>query len=145
MDLLQFIVGVALAILGWVIGHRFTSARDVNNSQRTVRVAALAAAYSALVRSGIDGVILRRDVDGTVINGAKQVEDAVALVHLYGTQEQSNLASKYANQFAREGGGEATELVNALRKDIRESLGDRDVEGQPHYLRVNYQDTRPKK
>lgn len=145
MELFQVIVGVVLAILGWVIGHRFTSERDVKNSQRAARVAALADAYRALVRSGIDGVMIKKDAGGTVINGAKPVEDAIALVHLYGTQEQSNLASKYATQVANEGGGNATELVNALRKDIRKSLGGCDVEGQPHYLRVTYQDTKPNK
>jgi hypothetical protein len=145
MDLLQVFVGVALAILGWVIGHRFTSARDVNNSQRAVRVAALTEAYRALVRSGIDGVMIKRAEDGNVTNGAKPVEDAIALVHLYGTQEQSVLASKYATQVANEGGGDATKLVNALRKEIRENLGGCDVEAQPCYLRVGYQDTRPSK
>lgn len=145
MDLLQVTVGVVLAILGWVIGHRFTSARDVKNSQRSIRVASLAEAYRALVRSGIDGVMLKRDADGAVINGARPVEDAIALIHLYGSQEQSTLASKYATQVSAEGGGDATELVNALRKDIRENLGGDDVEGQPRYLRVTYQDTRPNK
>jgi hypothetical protein len=145
MDLLQVIVGVVLAILGWVIGHRFTSARDVKNSQRSIRVAALAEAYRVLVRSGIDGVMVKRDAGGAVVNGAKPVEDAIALIHLYGTQEQSTLASNYATQISTEGGGDATELVNALRKDIRENLGGYDVEGRPRYLRVTYQDTRPSK
>ena len=143
MELLQVGVGVVLAVVGWVIGHRFTSERDVKNSQRAIRVRALAEAYTALVRSGTDGVLIKREEDRSITNGAKPVQDAIALIHLYGTQEQSALASKYAGQMEKEGGGEVTELVNALRKDIRESLGGSDIEGQPHYLKVTFRDTKP--
>ena len=108
-------------------------------------MAALAEAYKAIVRAGIDGVMLQRDKGGEIVSGAKAVEDAIVLIHLYGTQEQSDLASKYAQQVAKSGGGEGAELANALRRDIRENLGGCDIEGTPSYLRVTFQDQQPNK
>lgn len=143
MELLQVGVGVILAVLGWVIGHWFTSKRDVKNSQRTIRISALTEVYKALVRCGTDGVMIKRAQDGSITDDAKHVEEAIALIHLYGTQQQSLLASKYVNRVASVGSGSLTELVDALRKNIRESLGGIDIEGQPNYLKVTYQDGRP--
>lgn len=141
----KIIVGAVVAVIGWLIAHHFTSKRDVRNSKRAIRMAALAEAYKAIVRAGIDGVMLQRDKGGEIVNGAKAVEEAIALIHLYGTQEQSDLASKFAQQVAKSGGGEGTELANALRRDIRENLGDCDIEGTPSYLRVTFQDQQPNK
>jgi hypothetical protein len=145
MDIAKIIVGAVVAVIGWLIAHHFSSKRDVRNSQRAIRMAALAEAYKAIVRAGIDGVMLQRDKGGEIINGAKAVEDAISLIHLYGTQEQSDLASKYVQQVAKFGKGEGTELVNALRRDIRENLGGCDIEGTPSYLRVNFKDRQPNK
>lgn len=145
MDMAKIVVGAIVAVIGWLIAHHFTSKRDVRNSQRAIRMAALSEAYKAIVRVGIDGVMLKRDKEGEIINGAEAVEDAIALIHLYGTQEQSDLASKYVLQVANSGGGDATELANALRRGIRENLGGCDIEGTPSYLRVTFQDQQPNK
>ena len=145
MEILKIIISIVVAVIGWIIGHHYTSKRDVKNSQRAIRIAALAEAYKALVRVGIDGIMIKKEKDGSIYNGAKSIEDAIALIHLYGTQEQSILASNYATQVADTGGGEGTLLVNSLRKSIRESLGGEDIEGIPHYLKVTYQDSMPDK
>lgn len=90
-----------------------------------------------MVRSGIDGEMVVKGEDGKAINKATPVEDAIALIHLYGNQEQSNLASEYARMIGETNRGNATELVNALRKDIREMLGEPELVGEPAYLRVH--------
>jgi hypothetical protein len=145
MEFLKIIVGVIVVVVGWVIAHHFTSKRDIQNSQRAIRNQALTEAYKVLVRAGINGFLLTRDDEGKVINGAKTVEDALSIIHLYGTQEQSVLASKYANEVSSSKIGSSTQLVNSLRKSIRENLGGKDLEHEPVYLKVTYKQNEPNK
>lgn len=125
-----------VAVVGWVVAHRLTSARDLANSRRSARIDALTTCYKALVRSGIDGVMFKRDSSGKLINGAMPVEDAIALIHLHGNEQQSELASAYARQVGETKTGDSTKLVNALRKDIRRMLGTKDLGSDPHYLSI---------
>jgi hypothetical protein len=136
MEYLKILFAVLTAVIGWVAGHYFTSRRDLASSRRSVRIDALVTCYKALIRSGIDGVMLKRDDSGRVINNAVPVEDAIALIHLYGDAQQSALASAYAKQIADTGKGSATDLVNSLRRDIRGMLGAGDLLSEPVYLRV---------
>jgi len=101
-----------------------------------IRIEALSSCYKIFARAGIDGVLVTKGDDGKVINKAIPVEDAVALVHLYGSQEQSDLASEYANQVGQTQNGDSTKLVNSLRRDIRRMLGEPDLSHDPTYLRV---------
>lgn len=75
--------------------------------------------------------------DGKAINKATPVEDTIALIHFYGNQEQSNLASEYSRMVGETNRGNSTDLVNALRKDIRGMLGEPELVGEPAYLRVH--------
>jgi len=136
MGIIEIFFAVVTAVVGWVVGHRFTSKRDLENSRRAARIQALTTCYKALVRSGIDGVMLKRNASGAIINNAVPVEDAIALVHLYGDSEQSALASAYSSQVAQTGEGNPTVLVNSLRRDVRSMLGTADVSADPVYLSV---------
>lgn len=136
MEYWKILVTVVTAAAGWVFAHYFTSRRDTENSCRATRVAALTNCYKALVRSALDGTMLKKGQDGRVVNNAAPVEDAIALIHLYGDQEQSDLASAYARDVANTGTGDATILANSLRKDIRHMLGSEDLNAVPAYLKV---------
>jgi len=136
VEYFKIIVAVIVSAIGWVIAHNFTSKRDVTNAQRATRVQAFTEAYKALVRSGLEKELLPTDKDGKVVNKAIPVEDAIAIIHLYGTEEQSQMASKYASNFANNSSADCTELVNSLRKTIRENLGGEDLKNMPIYLVV---------
>lgn len=136
IDALKIFIGFVIACIGWVTVHFFTSRRDVANLQRAIRNSALAEAYRALVRAGIDGVMVYKDRDGEIVNGAKAVEDAIALIHLYGSIEQSILASKYAQAVSSNNSADVTIIVNVLRKDIRSALGLCEIEKTPIFLKV---------
>ena len=136
MEFLKIIFTVIIAAVGWMVAHHFTSKRDTKNSRRMIRIEALSSCYKIFARAGIDGVLVTKGDDGKVINKAIPVEDAVALVHLYGSQEQSDLASEYANQVGQTQNGDSTKLVNSLRRDIRRMLGEPDLSHDPTYLRV---------
>jgi hypothetical protein len=94
VEYLKIIIAVIISVIGWVIAHKFTSARDVKNAQRTTRVEAFTEAYKALIRSGLDKELLPKDQNGKIINKAIPVENAIAIIHLYGTEKQSQMASK---------------------------------------------------
>lgn len=136
MEFIKIAFAVVTAVLGWVIAHHFTSRRDRDNSRRSTRIEALSFCYKALVRSGIDGVMVFKAEDGKLVSRAGPVEDAVALIHLYGSQEQSCLATEYARQVAHSQEGDATKLVESLRNDIRRMVGEADLSSDPTYLRI---------
>ena len=136
MEELKTLGTIAVALFGVFLTHRFTSKRDVENSQRTVRIGALTEAYKALIRSGLEKELLPKDENGKVINKAIPVENAIAIIHLHGSELQSRLATQYANDFAANRGADCTALVNSIRDDIRKSLDYEKLEAEPAYLVV---------
>lgn len=135
-ELLNKYLSILVALFGVFITHKFTSRRDVLNSQRALKIEALSTAYKALVRSGIEKELLPKDENGKIINKAIPVEDAIALIHLHGSDHQSKLASKYAIDLAESRAADCTELVNILRSEIRASLGYEPLKSRAFYLVV---------
>jgi len=140
MEFIKIFFTIIVAALGWLITHYYTSKRDTAISRRTSRINALSTAYKALVRAGLDGRIVYKSRDGIIHNRATPVEDAIALIHLYGNDEQSKMATECANQFQKTGMGSFTDLINSLRKDIRKMLGEEDLIEQPRYLKISIDD-----
>lgn len=136
MDTLGKYLPILIALIGVYVTHKFTSRRDVLNSQRALKIEALSTAYKALVRSGLEKDLLPKDEMGNVQNKAIPVEDAIAIIHLHGSDLQSRLASQYALDFASNRGADCTELVNSLRNEIRDSLGYEKLEALTYYLSV---------
>ena len=130
------ILTLAAAGFGWWLVHRFNSARDRVNSERLTRTTELSKVHSALVRAGINGALVRKDVDGKVVWENKEVEDAIGKIYLYGTPEQIALAQNYVDSWDKAQSADGTELVDSLRNHIRESLGLTGVVGPLKYLRV---------
>jgi len=130
------ILTILTVAIGWIIVHQFTSIRDLKNFRRNSRIDALTNYYMALIRSGLDGPMLKLDSDGKLVNNAISVENAIALIHLHGNEQQSELANAYVKQIEKDGSGDLTKLIDTLRKDIRTMLGSRDLVSIPHYLRV---------
>ena len=137
---IQMMSTVLVAALGWVVAHRFTSRRDRQNAERQTRVDALSAAYSALVRAGIRGQMVERDSSGGLLPTARDVEDAVAAIHLYGSPQLSRLANAYAREIGSSQSGDATVLVNDLRQSIRDALGLPRLADTPVYVRIDVRD-----
>jgi len=136
MDILSKYLPILVALVGVFFTHKFTSRRDVINAQRALKIEALSSAYKALVRSGLEKDLISRDDKGNVTNKAIPVEDAIAIIHLHGSELQSRLASQYAVDFANNRGADCTELVNSIRNEIRASLGYEKLEALTYYLSV---------
>lgn len=140
MEFFKIIFTVIVAAGGWLVTHYYTSKRNIENSRRESRIEALSQAYNALVRTALNGSLVTRKKDGTILNKAPSLENAIATIHLYGNDEQSKLASKCAEQFEKTGKDKYNDLVNSLRIDIREMLNESDLKEPPIYLRITYQD-----
>lgn len=122
--------------------HLLTSERDLKNYRRNSRINALTTCYTALIRSGLDGLLNKPDSNGNMVRtvNAIHVENAIALIHLHGNEQQSELANVYTEQINNTGSGDLTKLIDALRKDIRAMLGTKDLVSMPHYLRIPSED-----
>lgn len=133
---IQLSVTAAVAVCGWIVAHWFTSRRDRKSAERKARLDALSRAYFVLVRTGIDGSIIRRDHNGNIVSTAKDVEDAIASIHLYGDNKHSTLANRYAAELQERQHGNATELVDFLREYLRHELGLPKLNETPYYVRI---------
>ena len=136
LEYIKILFAVFIAALGWIAAHYFTAKRDLHNSRRLARIEALSNCYKIFIRSGIDGSLIKQR-GSEVIDKAGDIEDAILLIHLYGSQEQSELANQYVNDMSNNQNADSTKLVDSLRKDIRKMLGEQDLISKPSYLRIN--------
>ena len=136
LEYIKILFAVFIAALGWIAAHYFTAKRDLNNSRRLARIEALSSCYKIFVRSGINGSLIQNR--GTqVIDIGENIEDAILMIHLYGSQEQSELANQYVNDMSTNQNADSTKLVDSLRKDIRGMLGEQDLTSKPSFLKIN--------
>lgn len=131
-----YIPTIVLALFGWWWVHKLNATRDRTNAERSMRLTELAKVYSILLRVGIYGTLTKRDDSGKITWVNEDLEDAIGKVYLYGTARQVDLTQNYVQSWAKTNGADGTELLNAIRDHIRESLGLPPVHGTPAYLRV---------
>lgn len=136
LEYIKILFAVFIAALGWIAAHYFTARRDLNNSRRLARIEALSSCYKIFIRSGIDGSLIRNS-GSEIIDKGGDIEDAIFMIHLYGSQEQSFLANQYVNDMSTNQNADSTKLVDSLRKDIRSMLGEQDLISKPSYLKIN--------
>lgn len=137
MEIIQVVVAVVIATSGWAVVHFYAQQRDVANKQREFRLKALEKAYLSLLKIGVAGLILEYDEEeNLVVDRSDLIEEAIAIIHLYGTNEQSRLATKYSIEVGDTNGGQLTDLVNSLRADIRQSLAGQDIDETPKYVKI---------
>jgi hypothetical protein len=114
--LLPLLVTTLVAILGWIIAHRFATGRDQRNKRRDVRVSFLLDAYRRLEAGASRGPIH----DSKFADG---FESAIADIQLLGTTEQSRIARELAVAIASHAAGaSAGPLLVSLRDELRREL-----------------------
>lgn len=107
-------IATMVAIIGWVVAHKFNAERDVKNKQRELRIKHLAESYEVFIELG-------RNID--ILGNYREVERAISHIHLYGNTKQIELCEKFVNEIALLGNANHTELVIEIRNFIREELG----------------------
>ncbi|MGI2117857.1 hypothetical protein [Shewanella oncorhynchi] len=68
-------IATMVAIIGWVVAHKFNAERDVKNKQRELRIKHLAESYEVFIELG-------RNID--ILGNYREVERAISYIHLYG-------------------------------------------------------------
>jgi heme/copper-type cytochrome/quinol oxidase subunit 2 len=114
ITLIPTTIATLVAVVGWIVAYRFSSARDIKNKQREIRVKYLAEIYDVLLELG-------RNVD--ILGNYREVERAVSYIHLYGNAKQVSLCEAFVRDLTQTGGANQTELVVEIRNSIREELG----------------------
>ncbi|MCU7975728.1 hypothetical protein L5M43_10680 [Shewanella sp. SW36] len=107
-------IATMVAIIGWVVAHKFNAERDVKNKQRELRIKHLAESYEVFIELG-------RNID--ILGNYREVERAISYIHLYGNTKQIELCEQFVNEIALLGSANHTELVIEIRNFIREELG----------------------
>ena len=127
--LLPLLVTTAVVIVGWIVAHRLTAARDQRNKRRDIRLSFLLEAYRRLEASSSRGPIH----DSKYADG---FESAIADIQLLGTMEQNEMAKDLASAIAS-GSSDATAnaLLLSLRDDLRRELDLEPLGEAPIYLR----------
>lgn len=127
LDLIKFIITALSVVLGWVVGHYFTSKRDLANKRRDLTIQHLISAYRVLTND-----VAHRPQ--TKENELK-LELILSEIQLFGSKEQVKMAKKLANEVANKKVFELDSLINNLRTDLRKQLSLDSIDGNVTWLR----------
>lgn len=124
VEVVALCVTVLLALAGFVVNDRAAQ----KAKRRDIRTQFLLSAYSRIE------VWSNRPLDEA---GARVLDEAVSDVQLLGTERQVVAARRFAKAFAVDGSAPATELLDALRSDLRADLDLDPIELGPTHLRID--------
>lgn len=127
-ELVKIIVTVVIAVLGWIIGHYFTTMRDRKNKKREISLQHLISAYRILT----DDVGNRPNSEGMYL----KLEQVLTDIQLFGSKEQIELVKQSIRQFQQNRTLELDPIINSLRYDLRKQLGLSEIDGNVTWLRV---------
>jgi len=124
---LKITVTILLAVIGWVVGHYFTTKRDKLIKRRDITIEHLINAYRVLTNE----ISHRSNYD------EKKLEDILSDIQLFGSIEQVELAKALADTVAKREEFPLDILINSLRDDLRKQLELKRVKGNVKWLRFN--------
>lgn len=88
-------------------------------------------------------VFIRAGLERNIVPTAKEMEDAVADIYLFGTPEQIDLVRKFVGEFAQSQTASMDALLASLRNDLREELALPPLHKNPALLRVHVKKPTP--
>ena len=132
VDYLKIITTIILAVLGWIVGHFFTSRRDKKIKKRELSLQYLVEAYRVLTND-----VSERNATSERV---EKLENLISDIQLFGTIEQVELSRKLAADAAKSyANGEAFDLdplINCLRDNLRRELGLKPVKENVTWFRA---------
>ncbi len=123
----NIVIYVVIAVAGWVVGHRLNARRDRTNKRVELRVRYLIDAWRSIEKAA------NRDD----ANARRGLEESLADVQLFGTTQQAAMAAVLAHAMAAAGTASVTELLEALRADLRRELELGPASGRLIHLRFD--------
>ena len=130
-------ITLVTAVVGWIVGHYFTSKRDIQNKRREIIIQHLIDAYHTLACD-----FANRSANSMPGGWEKKIEDVIAYIQLFGSKQQIELTKKMANDLSINGQCKLDDLINALRRDLRHELKLPAVDGNVQWLRRSTLDTK---
>lgn len=127
LDIIKFTVTALIAVIGWMIGHYFTSKRDKTNKRRDLTIQHLINAYRVLTNE-----IAHRESSK---EGEQKLELIISEIQLFGSLEQAKMAKQLAYDIADKKGFDLDPLINSLRSDLRKQLNLEHIDGNVTWLR----------
>ncbi len=127
IDYFKIIATVSIAVVGWVVGHYFTTKRDKNHKRREISIEHLINAYRILTNE-----ISHRQQSN---ERSTKLENILSDIQLFGSTEQVELAKQLAVEVATGGEFQLDPLINSLRNDLRKQLGLCSINGNVKWLR----------
>lgn len=124
MEALGLAVAIVVAAGGWIVSGVLAR----RGARRDLRVQYLVSAYRAL-----DDASNRSPISA---QHERSLETAVADVVLLGTDQQVELANAFSRAFAQDGHADSSQLLEALRVDLRKELLLGDVGPRSTWLRI---------
>ena len=112
-------ITITLAVIGWVVAHKLTSKRNVDNNRRELITNCFIDVYHAL------GCLVAGCVAGRITSEVSDdLNKAFASIQLFGNDEQIELANKIANHISENRGltKELGVLLESLRNQLRKDL-----------------------
>lgn len=125
---LPLLVTTFVAIVGWIVAHRFTAKRDLDNKRRDLRVTFLIDAFRRIADAANRTEHAKNEHN-------QKLESAISDIQLFGTKDQVELAHEFSIQIAMAGTSDLTKLLEALRADLRTELNLEQVANQVAILR----------
>ena len=125
---LTLILPVAVALGGWVVVHKFTSAREYKSQQREYRVEFLIEAYRNLERAA-----QRNPIPPSC---AKSIEEALGDIQLLGSPQVIEGARQVAMNL-KTGSADIMPLLKNLRSELRTELGLQPLDENPLLVRMD--------
>ncbi len=110
-DTLKFALTIAAGILGWLLVHLLTMARDRANKIRDLKTKYLIEAFQKLERN----VWNNKPIQG-------EVESAMADIQLFGQEQEVDLAIKFMRLASTPKAGGYLDLLHLLRHNLRKEL-----------------------
>jgi hypothetical protein len=130
--LFPLLVTTVIAVAGWWVAHSTATKRDQANKRRDLRIQYLIDAYRRLES------VSNRDENSP--EWAQGLESAIADIQLFGSAGQVALAKKFATDMAGKSQASADDLLNDLRRDLREELNLESVPSDVKFLRIKVAD-----
>ena len=121
-------VTALVALGGWWFAHWFAASRDLVNERRKLRITYILEAYRRL-----EDAVHRNDPE----RSWPKWESAIADIQLLGSPAQVALAREFAMAMARDGSAPLDEIINDLRRSLREELHLTPVSGAVVHLRFH--------
>lgn len=127
MSYITLVVSSMIVIFGWYIAHFFSTKRDHENKKRELRLEYLIKTYRDL------GMAAAREPSSEYFNN---LELGFHDVQLFGNAEQLKLLEEILQSHSRSGGADLEPLLNSLRTELRELLGQSKAEMELRFFRT---------